>query len=126
MTTSLALALAFVLTDPQPGDVRRFGPPEVIQAGRDFNRRYREHLSERLEWEPYPANRAAIRAALAEAGELYEVWDCALWAHPDFAPAWPDKAADRRRLRLLLGPDAYRRGELPPPAPYWRFNELER
>ena len=123
---SLALALAFALTDPQPGDVRRFGPTEVIQAGREFNRRYREHLSGRLEWEPYPANRAALRAALAEANELYEVWDSALWAHPDFAPAWPDKAGDRRRLRLLLGPAAYRRGELPPPAPYWRFNQLER
>lgn len=120
--TALALSLAWAIAEPPPGDAYRLPPFQSLRDGRLFNQRYQKHLQGRLDWEPY--RRDALNAALIEARELYEVWDCAEGAHPDY-PCPPDlKACYHRRLRRLLGPDDYRRMNLPPCVPTWRFNEL--
>lgn len=120
--TAAALLLAWAVSDPPAGDAYRLPPVRALTAGRRFNQRYQEHLEHRIGLEPH--RDAAVCRALAEARRLYEVWDCAEGAHPDWQCAPDVKAQYLRRLRLLLGPDAYRRMELPPPAPTWLFNEL--
>lgn len=118
--TATALFLAWVLADPPAGDAYRLPPLPVLTEGRLFNQRYQRHLYWRLEWEPDRSGE--LRAALAEARELYEVWDCAEGAHPDWNGG--RGGSYRRRLRLLLGRDAYRTMSLPPCVPAWRFHQL--
>lgn len=120
--TACVLYLAWVLADPPPGDAYRLPPLPVLTEGRKFNAAYRGGLEKRLGWEPY--HRGELRAALAEARWLYDVWDAAEGAHPDWVCDGGAKTCYRRRLRVLLGRDAYRRMELPPPVPVWRFGEL--
>lgn len=121
--TSLALALAFHAFPPPAGDAYRLPPIPVIRDACNFNLAYRAHLEWRLSWGE--GDRAAeLRAALEETAALREVWDAAWGAHPDYRNSDESKAEYLRRLRLLLGPDAYRRAELPPCVPAWRFNEL--
>jgi hypothetical protein len=123
--TVAVLTLAWVMADQPPGDAYRLPPLKELTAGRQFNNRYQAQLRERLEWEPYPARRGELLVALAEARLLYEVWDCAEGAHPDWKCESQRKADYLRRLRLAIGRDAYRRMELPPCVPTWRFNELK-
>lgn len=120
--TAAILSLAFALHDPPPGDAYRLPPADEIRSARLFNQCYQSHLRWRLEWEE--DRTGELRAAVAEAVWLYEVWDCAEGAHPDYQCSPAAKACYLRRLRLLIGPDAYRRAELPPCVPVWRFNDL--
>lgn len=122
--TAAALFLAWCLADPPPGDAYRLPPLADLTAGRLFNRRHQDHLRGRLASGLEGHRAGALRAALAEARALHEVWDCAEGAHPDWRCEPRTKACYLRRLRLLLGRDAYRRMELPPPVPVWRFGEL--
>jgi hypothetical protein len=134
--TPAALLIAFFLCDPPPGDMYRFPPYGELEAGRAFNWGYQLHLKWLLgyegrdewgsevwlrDWRPYHASR--IREALAEAEQLEEVWTNAIRAHPE-SPYTHTRSEHLRRLRLLIGPDAYRRAELPPCVPTWRFNQL--
>lgn len=120
--TAAALALAWFLADPPPGDARRLPPVEVLKAGCEFNRRYRDHL----EWmrRLWPEHAGRWAALDAEAGWHLAVWDDAWGAHPDYPCSPEQKRAYLRRLRLAIGRDAYYRGGLPPCVPTWRFNEL--
>jgi hypothetical protein len=119
--TSAVLLLAWALADPPPGDAYRLPPLRVISSGRVFNYQYRNRLRWRLEYER--DRDGALHAALEEAQHLYEVWDAAEGAHPDWNASPGTRAGYLRKLRVLLGPDAYRRMELPPCVPTWRFNE---
>lgn len=119
-----ACLIAWVLTEPPPGDAYRLPPIQALTAGRQFNLRYQRHLEWRLEWEYHTSAGPRLRAALAESRRLYEVWDCAEGAHPDWKCEPKRKADYLRRLRLLIGRDAYYRAELPPPVPYHLFNQL--
>jgi hypothetical protein len=86
-----------------------------------FNRRYQEHLRARMELEPWRAE--AIRSVLEEADWLWRVWDTA----DDAVNPWATDEVRRNALRKLagyIGRDAYWRGQLPPPVPTWRFQEL--
>lgn len=121
---AVACFLCWTLAVPSPGDAYRLPPLSELRAGRLFNSRYRRHLEWRLEWEYHTAAGPHLRAALAEANELYRVWDSAEGAHPDFVCSADAKAAYLRALRLWMGRDAWNQMTLPPPAPYWRFSEL--
>jgi hypothetical protein len=133
--TAVILSLAFFLHVPPPGDAYRLPPYEALEDGRAFNWRYQANLKWLLGreidelgqevWLPgwRPRDEAAMRTALAEAKYLEEVWSSAIRAHPD-SPYTQTRHEHLRHLRLLIGPDAYRRMELPPPAPYWRFSQL--
>jgi hypothetical protein len=94
----------------------------VLKDGCHFNQRYRAHLHRRLEWEP--DRTGELRAALYEAVRLHEVWDNAWGAHPDYGCGPEVKACYLRRLRILLGREAYRDMRIPPPVPLHRFNQF--
>lgn len=120
--TSALVALAWYAVLPPAGDAHRLPPLPVLSSGRVFNQRYQSQLQKRVGWESH--RDGAVCRALAEARWLYEVWDCAEGAHPDWSCTPDAKKRYLRRLRLLLGREAYLRAELPPPVPLWRFHEL--
>lgn len=120
--TAAALLLAWAAADPPPGDAYRLPPVKELGAGRVFNRAYQQHLQWRLLWEP--DRKGELNAALAEARWLFEVWDAAEGAHPEWSGTAVAKARYLRKLRLLLGREAYLKAELPPCVPTWRFHEL--
>lgn len=120
--TAAVCFIAWVLADPPPGDAYRLPPVKELTSGRMFSQRYQRHLEDRLEWQPY--GRRELREALDEARWLYQVWDCAEGAHPDWSCGPEQKATYLRRLRLLIGRDGYYRDGLPPCVPTWRFHEL--
>jgi len=123
--TPIALCLAWFLADQPPGDIYRFPPYTVLRDGRLFNRRHQHYLEDRLRTGlDSPAGACRVRQALQETRWLYEVWDTAEGAHPGYQCNPDVKACYQRRLRLLLGRDAYWRAELPPPVPVWLFNEM--
>jgi len=61
---------------------------------------------------------------LAEARQLAAVWE-AVAATTDPAEWTPGRRRALRRLRTLLGPDAYAAGLLPPCVPLWRFERID-
>ena len=83
-----------------------------------FNRAYRDDLQLRLEVDPGDA--ATLRAALAEADQLYHLW----WLVAD--TRWgaiyvtPRRQA-LQRLRDEIGAAAFYSGQLPPYVPVWRL-----
>lgn len=121
--TACVLYLAWVLAPVPAGDAHRLPPLAHLTSGRQFNSRYQDHLQRQLVWTPYE-RRSDLLDALAEARHLYAVWDSAEGAHPDWT-CHPDTKADYlRRLRVLIGREAYRRADLPPCVPTWRFADL--
>lgn len=105
---------------PRIGDAKLFPHIDHIREGRRFNRRFREHLQERLAIE---LDRfGAIQQAISETDRLFVVWDLADDAACDSYGVAKRRTA-LKRLREILGEDDYLSGRLPPPVPTWRFNE---
>ena len=100
---------------PPLGDAWRFGPPEMAAQHLAFNRAFHRGLSLR---------RAAAGAqpgydeALAEAERLYKVHDAARDACSEFYYVSVRRQA-LALIRQMIGPDAYHKGQLPPPVPGW-------
>ena len=61
---------------------------------------------------------------LAETDRLYLVWDAVRDARCDFYYVTVRRQA-LKKLRDLVGDEAYATGELPPNVPTWRFREAE-
>ncbi len=103
---------------PPLADAERFPDREGVNALIQFNRGYRQHLADRQAWE---ADRSdVIGVALAETDRLYRVWDAVRDARCEFYYVTVRRQA-LKRLQESLGEDAYRRTELPPHVPAWRF-----
>jgi hypothetical protein len=102
-------------------DSLRFPEREVVNDLLAFNRAYRQHLSirqpvELIRWWEF-------RTALQETDQLYNVWDTVRDARCDFYYVTVRRQA-LKRLRSLLGDEAYYFGRLPPHVPLWRFQEI--
>lgn len=108
---------------PPVADADRFPPRDVVQHCLQFNWQYREHLEERLAWEPDRA--AVIGRAIGETASLRKVWEAASDARCEFYYVTVRRHA-LLKLREALGPDAYAGGDLPPHVPTWRFIERGR
>ena len=106
---------------PKVADSLRFpGRTEALSLVQ-FNRSYRKHLDERQQWE---ADRTeALRAVMSETDRLYKVWDAVRDARCEFYYVTVRRQA-LKKLRDLVGEEAYRAGTLPPTVPTWCFNEL--
>jgi hypothetical protein len=99
-------------------EARRFPERATINEFLAFNRAYRRDLELRLEVDAVQA--AELRFGLAEANHLYQVWTLAADAR------WEALTIRARReallqLRLLVGDEAFFRGQLPPYVPVWRI-----
>jgi hypothetical protein len=107
---------------PPLNDCNRFPDRSTISDLLAFNRAYRQHLDSRQSvdlvhgWE--------VRDALQEADSLYRVWDTARDARCDYYYVTVRRQA-LKRLREMVGAEAYYTSTLPPHVPVWRFQRTD-
>jgi hypothetical protein len=106
---------------PKVEDGMRFPDRNTVNELVRFNRAYRKHLDQRQQFETDRAE--AIRDVMWETDRLYQVWDAVRDARCEFYYVTVRRHA-LKKLRNLVGEEAYQKGQLPPHAPTWRFNEL--
>jgi hypothetical protein len=106
---------------PHISDSRRFPERAIINEMLVFNRGFRKHLDDRQLLE---TDRAAFyRAAVSETDRLYQIWDAVRDSRCELFYITSRRQA-LKRLRSLIGQEAYYAGELPPHVPVWRFQEI--
>jgi hypothetical protein len=111
------------LADAPPlHDCLRFPDPETITELILFNRAYRDSLERRRTAEP--VRRDELQAALDETDQLYNVWDQIRTARNEQYRV-PERRAALKRVRQLLGAEAYYTSRLPPHVPLWRFHRAD-
>jgi hypothetical protein len=111
------------LVDAPPlHDCLRFPDRERVNDLLAFNREYRRNLSIRQPVEL--ARWWELREALQETDHLYQVWDTVRDARCDYYYVTVRRHA-LKKLRQLLGEDAYYNGRLPPCVPLWRFQGID-
>lgn len=99
-------------------DCLRLPPLGVAEDCCCWNFAYQDYAKNRRwlcrhRWDEYSA-------CLEEARQLYLIWKTVHEA-ADMSNSWVHQRRGLRRLRDLLGPEAYAEGQLPPAAPIWRF-----
>ena len=126
---------------PRVGDARRFPSADECNKALAFNYYYHIHITGWTEyengkdgdcsetWHPglrdlYPHRDAYWRVVIAENEQLARAWN-----YLSSAQRTTCQVSVRRdclkRLRDLIGEEAYNAGRMPPAAPYWRFNEMK-
>lgn len=106
---------------PSASDSVRFPDRAVINELLAFNRAYRQHLDVRQPGEP--ARWWQLRTVLQETDHLYQVWDTMRDARCEYYYVTVRRQA-LKRLRDMLGANAYYSGQLPPHVPAWRFQPI--
>jgi len=95
----------------------RLPDPETSTDMMRIARRWKHRLEERILFEPDRAT--DLRVVLCEVDSLLRIWDA---IHTARCEAY--NISNRRQcLKLVvdaIGPDAFRKLELPPAVPYWR------
>jgi hypothetical protein len=107
---------------PLVGDSRRFPDREAVNDMISFNRALRKHIDARQHVDTDRGG--AYRAALRETDRLYQVWDAVRDARCEFYYVTTRRQA-LKKVRDLIGAEAYQSGSLPPYVPTWRFQETE-
>jgi hypothetical protein len=107
---------------PAVADCGRFPERAVVNDLLSFNRAYRQHVDVRqpvelLHW-------WELRTALQETDRLYQIWDTVRDARCDYYYVTVRRHA-LKRLRELIGAEAYYRATLPPCVPLWRFQRID-
>jgi len=103
-------------------DCQRFPDRSTISDLLAFNRAYRQYLDNRQSLEM--VHTWEVRDALQEADHLYHVWDTARDARCDYYYVTVRRQA-LKRLREMVGVEAYYTSNLPPHVPVWRFQHIE-
>jgi hypothetical protein len=107
---------------PLANDALRFPERDIVNELLSFNRSFRQALDARRGIE---TNRDwDLRDALAETDRLYNCWDTLREARRDYYYITLRRQA-LKRLRELVGPDAYYSGVMPPSVPLWRFQSVD-
>jgi hypothetical protein len=106
---------------PPANDCERFPDRAAINDLLSFNRAYRQHIDVRQPGEP--GRWLEIRNALQETDHLYQVWDTVRDARCEYYYVTVRRTA-LKRLRELVGEDAYYSGKLPPHVPVWRCQAI--
>lgn len=107
---------------PTLSDGLRFPERAVISDLLTFNRAYRQHIDSRQAvevvhwWE--------LREAVQEADRLYHVWDTVRDARCEYYYVTVRRQA-LKRLREMIGDEAYHAGQLPPHVPLWQFQRID-
>ncbi len=105
---------------PRLVDAGRFPDRKQVNELVLFNRGYRRHLIERHTLELDRAD--LIIDAIRETDQLYRVWDAVRDARCEFYYVTVRRQA-LKRLKCLIGEEAFNAAELPPNVPTWRFDE---
>lgn len=107
---------------PMLQDSYRFPDRDIIHDLLSFNRSYRQHLETRMTietvrwWE--------LHEALQETDRLYYIWDSVREARCHHSYITSRRHA-LKRLRELLGDEAYFAGTMPSHVPIWRFQRID-
>lgn len=107
---------------PTVDDCARFPSRNAVNDLLAFNRAYRQHIDVRQPvelihwWE--------LRMALQETDRLYQVWDAVRDARCDYYYVTVRRQA-LKRLRDLIGEEAYYSATLPPCVPLWRYRNID-
>jgi len=107
---------------PPLTDGLRFPDRSAISDMLAFNRAYRQNLDNRLAvelvrwWE--------LQEAVQESDKLYQIWDLVRDARCDYYYVTVRRQA-LKRLREMIGAQAYYSGTLPPYVPLWRFQVID-
>jgi len=107
---------------PLVNDGARFPERSAINEMLAFNRALREHIQIRQHIDTDRAS--ACREAIHETDKLYQVWDAVRDAKCEFYYITVRRHA-LKKVRNLIGAEAYYSGNLPPYIPTWRFREME-
>ena len=106
---------------PRVSDSKRFPDRTTVNELVRFNRCYDKHIKRRAVAESDRA--AALEVVLDENERLYKIWDAVRDSRCDYYYVTVRRQA-LKKLRDLIGEEAYEAGELPPNVPTWRFVEL--
>jgi hypothetical protein len=107
---------------PLVDDSQRFPYRPLINELIDFNREHRKRLLNRqtvevaFQWE--------LKQQIQETDRLHEIWNTARDARTGYLYVWVRRAA-LKKLRELIGPQAYYSGCLPPHVPVWGYSQLD-
>ena len=107
---------------PRVNDGNRFPNRSAVNEMINSNRAVRKHIEVRQHIDTDRG--AAYRAALRETDRLYQVWDAVRDARCDFYYVTVRRQA-LKKVRQMIGNEAYYAGRLPPCIPTWRFQEME-
>ncbi|CAN5220011.1 hypothetical protein BH10PLA2_BH10PLA2_39970 [soil metagenome] len=107
-----------LINAPAVEDSQRFPDRALVNDLLAFNRAYRQYIDVRQpvelvhSWE--------LRVTLQETERLYQIWDRVREANCDYYYVGVRREA-LKKLRELVGDEAYYSGTLPPAVPSWRF-----
>jgi hypothetical protein len=107
---------------PALHDCLRFPDRATVNDLLGFNRAYRQHVDVRQPVEL--AHWWGLRAALQETDQLYQIWDTVRDARCEYYYVTVRRQA-LKRLREMIGEEAYYSGNLPPCVPLWRFQQMD-
>lgn len=107
---------------PPVADAARLPSRNAMNDAIQFNREFRKRMIQRSELELDRTE--ALRVIAWEADRLYDIWDAARDAQCDLFYI-SSRRCNLKRLKELLGDEAYMHGALPPNVPVWRFTELK-
>jgi hypothetical protein len=107
---------------PKIADAMRFPERTGVNELIRFNRAFRRNIDERRQLEVDRAD--SLRNVIVETDRLYQIWDSVRDARCDFYYITLRRQA-LKKLRDMIGEEAYNLAELPPTVPIWRFNEME-
>lgn len=107
---------------PPLADSYRFPDRAFVSELLSFNRSYRQHLdacltAETVRW-------WEMHEAIQETDRLYHVWDTVRDTRCEYYYVSARREA-LKRLRDMVGPEAYYSGCLPPHVPVWRFQRID-
>lgn len=122
---ALAVGLYLGLADipePEPAmtDLARFPHAEVAAATYEFAREHVEWARAQQAMHPWEPSWCRW---IEEAEHCRECWH-QLWIAAIEDDGTYSRVEALRELKDLIGPDAYRAGHMPPPAPWWRFRRV--
>jgi len=107
---------------PGVADSQRFPDRGAVNELLAFNRAFRQHIDVRKPLELLHGSE--LRTALRETDHLYKIWDAVRDARCDYYYITVRRLA-LKRLRDLIGNEAYYSADLPPCVPLWRFQTLD-
>ena len=107
---------------PYLSDCQRFPDRATVNDLLSFNRAYRQHIDVRQPVEL--AHWWDLRAVLQETDQLYQIWDTVRDARCEYYYVTVRRQA-LKKLREMLGEEAYYSSKLPPHVPIWRFQRID-
>ncbi len=109
-----------LLDAPMLSDCGRFPNRSDITQSLTFNRKFAQHLENQRSLQ---RDRSGLyERALSDTKHLYQVYDAVRDAQCDFYYVTVRRAA-LKKLRELVGREAYYAGQLPPAVPVWHFRQ---